>query len=227
MMIYLLCGLALWLWLPAKTENTQQLRGAWRFPWRTVKSHKSKESDALAENARIVRELSALLRSGLGFYPAVELLLETHKTTCPVRGELQQLQASHRLNDSGSLAVSDEAAHLDLSVRKLSWCLSISARSGASLADVLERLADDLEANLIAAQSFDAAMAGPKATTKLLTWLPLVGFGAGILLGIDVLQTLMSSWAAQLSVILGIVLWLVNRWWCSYLLQTTSRRALS
>ncbi|GGJ59934.1 hypothetical protein GCM10007173_18400 [Glutamicibacter ardleyensis] len=223
--IFLLGVLAFWLWFPRSTEQIKSGTIRRNFDSRGLLRRRGEPKNLLAEDARTIRELAALVRSGLTFYPAVDALLTAEQSQCPVHQALHQLRAMHRLgahkSSSNNLSGTEQS-----SVRRLHWCLQVSERSGASLAEVLERLADDLEADLVASQAFDAAMAGPKATTKLLTWLPLVGFGAGMLLGIDVLGALSTSWAAQLSVAAGLTLWLLNRLWCRYLLRTTTKAAL-
>lgn len=224
MLILILGALALWLWIPAHPAS-KRAPGSSRRRWnRGAERHQAGEQ-LLSTDARIIRELSALLRSGLGFHPAVDALLEAEDDTGHIICALKDLQATHRL--SNSVPGPDAAQGQVPAVQRLHWCLELSERSGASLADVLERLAEDLESALVAQRAFDAAMAGPKATTKLLTWLPLVGFGFGLLLGIDVLGTIAQSWAAQLSVLIGAMLWIANRIWCQLLMQATSSRALS
>lgn len=226
MLILICCAMALALGIPAHQSEHHQPAQFWRR-WKKSSQGAHQKNLALSEDARVIRELSALLRSGVGFYPALEALLEVEENTGNIAQALKGLQATHRLNkqpgnESVSLSRSGHPA-----VQRLHWCLKISERSGASLAEVLERLAEDLESALVAQQSFDAAMAGPKATTKLLTWLPLVGFGFGLLVGIDVIGTITSSWAAQLSVAVGVGLWVLNRFWCQRLLHSTSAQALS
>lgn len=224
MLILICAAFALWLWIPphAAAANPGALRRIW-----THGATKRKDGHSvLNADARVIRELAALLRSGLSFYPAIDALLDAEEEHGKIIGALKELQATHRLNNStprGDALDGNQSP----AVQRLYWCLELSERSGASLADVLERLAEDLENALVAQQAFDAAMAGPKATTKLLTWLPLVGFGFGMLLGIDVLGTIASSWAAQLSVLIGAVLWIANRIWCQRLMRTTSSQAFS
>ena len=75
-------------------------------------------------------------------------------------------------------------------------------------------------------ETHNAAMAGPRATTRLLTWLPVAGLGAGFILGIDVGTTLLTSWTAQLSLAVGAGLWALNRIWCRRLLAATTAQAL-
>lgn len=226
MMILLFSALALYLWLPNARSVRNLSTISWKS-WRDIHRPAHQENHSLSEDARVIRELSALLRSGLSFHPAVDALLEVENDSGNIVQALKDLRATQRLNNQNGYQDTDEVLAEHSAVQRLHWCLRISQRSGASLAEVLERLAEDLESALVAQQSFDAAMAGPKATTKLLTWLPLVGFGFGLLVGIDVLGTLASSWAAQLSVAVGATLWVANRVWCRRLMLSTSAQALS
>ncbi|MGQ3383952.1 type II secretion system F family protein [Glutamicibacter sp. TV12E] len=227
MLILVLSAAALWLWLPAISGEASLSTKNWMM-WRGFSRHNHEPMHTLNDDARIIRELSALLRSGLGFYPALDALLEVENGTGHIVQALKDLRAIHRLNNQNRYDdTKGEILPEHAAVQRLHWCLQISQRSGATLAEVLERLAEDLESASVAQQSFDAAMAGPRATRKLLTWLPLVGFGFGLLVGIDVLGTLLSSWAAQLSVAIGAALWIANRVWCQRLMHSTSAQALS
>lgn len=223
MLILILGALAVWLWFPAVPQEPGLLQ---RYrAWRTGEQTEADRGDKSAD-ARVVRELSALLRSGLGFQQAVDALLETEKGHGEILEALAQLQATHRLNHQAAIAETASRQASSPAVQRLHWCLELSRRSGAGLAEVLERLAEDLEAALVAQQAFEAAMAGPKATTTLLSWLPLVGFGFGLLVGIDVLGAIATSWAAQMSVAVGAGLWAANRWWCQRLMRHISKKVL-
>lgn len=223
MEILLLVALGLWLcWLPVPRPKSSSMVNWSRFRRGTGASiHQRQQS--LELDAQCLRELAALLRSGLLFDQAVQALLEVRRESSPIAAALQQLKAHKKLNHNQPVSLEDDASS---SVRRLNWCLQLSARSGAPLAEVFDQLAQDVEADLNAHQSFEAAMAGPRATTKLLTWLPIVGLGAGFMLGIDVVDTLLSSTAAQASFVGGILLWSANRIWCKKLLNATTAQAL-
>lgn len=72
-------------------------------------------------------------------------------------------------------------------------CFEVCEASGAPVASVLERLAGTLEADHDAAAQRETALAGPRATVRLLGWLPLVGLGLGMLMGVDPLGALLGS----------------------------------
>lgn len=223
MEILLLVAMGLWLcWLPVQQSKSSSTVTWPRFR-RGPSASTHQRQHELELDAQSLRELAALLRSGLLFDQAVQALLEVRGESSPVAVALQQLKAHKRLSHNQPLKVD---GHASSSVRRLHWCLQLSARSGAPLADVFDQLAQDVEADLSAHQSFEAAMAGPRATTKLLTWLPIVGLGAGFLMGIDVVDTLLSSTAAQASFVGGIFLWSANRIWCRKLLNTITAQAL-
>ncbi len=216
-----------WLW-PVRRSERKQVSVSKIRSWFTRRSGRVNGAQhTLLLDAAIIRELAALLRSGVMFRQAVEALLKVRDEPCPVLETLRRMNADARiLGENHPLAQGSAHRVADSSVDRLVWCLNLSARTGAPLAAVLDQLAEDLEAELLARQSFDAAMAGPRATTRLLTWLPVLGLGAGFLLGIDVGHTLMTSWIAQLSVVVGAGLWILNRLWCRRLMVATTTQAL-
>ncbi|MHA7227233.1 type II secretion system F family protein [Glutamicibacter soli] len=216
-----------WLWHPELqlSDRTRQISilGSGKFP----APRAGAQQQALALDAQIIRELAALMRSGLMFPQAIEALLQVRTEQSPVLAALRRLKAQATFRGEQAEAMEHTGEHEDRGpVQRLSWCLDLSSQTGAPLAGVLDQLAEDLEAELLARQSFDAAMAGPRATTRLLTWLPVVGLGAGFILGIDVGTTLLTSWPAQLSLAVGAGLWALNRIWCRRLLAATTAQAL-
>lgn len=95
----------------------------------------------------------------------------------------------------------------------LAVCVQVSERSGAPLATVLSRYAGQLDAEREAAADRAAALAGPRATVRLLTWLPAGGIVLGYMLGGNPLQVLLTTplgWAAGAA---GAGFWLAGRIW--------------
>ena len=76
---------------------------------------------------------------------------------------------------------------------ELAACFDIAEASGCPLADVLTRFAAQLEVEDDAEAARQTALAGPKATVTLLTWLPLLGLGLGFCLGVDPLAMLLGT----------------------------------
>ena len=101
----------------------------------------------------------------------------------------------------------------------LAACVQASERSGAPLAGILGRYAQGLEAVLDSRAARASALSGPKATVRLLTWLPLGGLGLGFVLGTNPLAVLVQSpvgWAAAAT---GTALGLTARFWSRRLIS--------
>ncbi len=101
----------------------------------------------------------------------------------------------------------------------LAACVSVSERSGAPLAGVLGRYATQLEGGLDSQAARETAMAGPQATVRLLTWLPVGGLGLGYLLGADPVGILLGSPLGWVAGGAGIALSLAGRFWSRALVR--------
>jgi tight adherence protein B len=100
---------------------------------------------------------------------------------------------------------------------ELAACFDIAAASGCPLADVLTRLAAQLEVEDDAEAARQTALAGPKATVTLLTWLPLLGLGLGVALGVDPLSVLLGTPFGVAALAAGMVLTVAGRVWSARL----------
>ena len=116
-----------------------------------------------------------------------------------------QLESGQRL-DAGSLVSIED----DPEVARL---VAVCRTTGAPMLEALRSLQSARAQAANTAQELLAELAGPQATVKLVTWLPV---GVVILaqgLGFDILDALLTNLLAQLSVIAGVVLLVVaNRW---------------
>ncbi|MEW9874179.1 type II secretion system F family protein [Arthrobacter sp. HS15c] len=102
---------------------------------------------------------------------------------------------------------------------QLAACFDIAEASGCPLADVLTRLAAQLEVEDDAEAARETALAGPRATVSLLTWLPLMGLGLGIALGVDPLAILVGTPLGLASLGAGAVLTVAGRIWSARLVH--------
>ncbi|MDQ0799852.1 hypothetical protein [Arthrobacter sp. SLBN-112] len=105
---------------------------------------------------------------------------------------------------------------------ELAACLDIAEASGCPLADVLTRFAAQLEAADDADAARQTALAGPKATVRLLTWLPLMGLGLGAALGVDPLATLLGTPLGLAALVGGVVLTVAGRAWSARLVSAAA-----
>ncbi|HEU4666129.1 MAG TPA: hypothetical protein VFS79_00585 [Arthrobacter sp.] len=107
---------------------------------------------------------------------------------------------------------------------ELAACFDIAEASGCPLADVLTRFAAQLEVEDDADAARQTALAGPKATVSLLTWLPLLGLGLGMALGVDPLAILLGTPWGLAALAAGIALTVAGRLWSARLVATAAGR---
>lgn len=105
---------------------------------------------------------------------------------------------------------------------ELATCLDVAEASGCPLADVLTRFAAQLEAEDDAEDARQTALAGPKATVRLLTWLPVFGLGLGMLLGVDPVGVLLANGVGLAALAAGGVLTVTGRIWSSRLVHAAA-----
>lgn len=106
---------------------------------------------------------------------------------------------------------------------ELAACFEICEVSGAPVAAVLRRLADRLEAMADAAALRETALAGPRATVRLLTWLPFVGLALGTAMGVDPVGVLVGGPVGWGCLGAGLVLVWLGRWWSTTLIAAATR----
>lgn len=104
----------------------------------------------------------------------------------------------------------------------LAACLEVAERSGAPLAAVLSRYAAQRDAQLDSDAARGTALAGPRATVRLLSWLPIFGLGVGYLLGVDPVAVLLGSAPGIATLCAGAVLMVMGRFWSSRLVRAAA-----
>ncbi|MFS0706447.1 type II secretion system F family protein, partial [Cellulomonas sp. 179-A 9B4 NHS] len=95
-----------------------------------------------------------------------------------------------------------------------------AAELGAPLADVLEQLAAAVAADAEHAGEVAAALAGPRATARVLVLLPALGLLVGAALGARPWQVLAAGGPGTAAGVLGAVLVLAGRAWVGALLRS-------
>lgn len=105
---------------------------------------------------------------------------------------------------------------------ELAACFDIAEASGCPLADVLTRFAAQLEVEDDADAARQTALAGPKATVSLLTWLPLMGLGLGMALGVDPLAILLGTPWGLAALAAGAGLTVAGRLWSARLVAAAA-----
>ncbi|MDR0945420.1 MAG: type II secretion system F family protein [Bifidobacteriaceae bacterium] len=95
----------------------------------------------------------------------------------------------------------------------------LGERVGASTGDLLDSLAAVLAERQDAADRRAAALAGPKATARVLTVLPLLGLGLGAAIGAHPIAVLTGGGLGTAAGIAGLVLIGIGHWWTRRLLR--------
>lgn len=188
--------------------------------------------DAAAESAEwvaLLRRLAALLQAGRSPATAFEGAAggAGHRSRTPTARHLEQLCAAVAAAAHLGLGTADALAavpapalgHRPLerwaasATAELTLCWEVSERTGAPLAELLGGLADALEAELDAEAARSTALAGPRSTVRILSWLPVLGIALGMLMGVDPLRTLFTTpWGAA-ALVAGAVLTVLGRAW--------------
>lgn len=101
----------------------------------------------------------------------------------------------------------------------LQLSLRMSESAGAPLATSLERAAEYAEERIDALLGRQSALAAPRATGRILSWLPLLGLGLGVLMGSDPVGVLTGSILGALTGLLGLGLAFAGRRWTAALVH--------
>lgn len=216
----LLVGLAVWTVLdPGGRTAARAVRGGpWARPRRGARSgpggsglgvpgvdgrppRRWRRGDRGPHGAELVRlvvtQVGALLRSGAA------------------PGVAWERATGVRVDASGVPRVDDLAAHLGSvgTARAVVAACRLAGEVGSPLVAVLEEVAASLAADAEADAARDAALAGPRATTRVLLWLPAVGVLLGYVLGADPVATALDGGVGTVGVLLGVLLLLAGRAW--------------
>ncbi|MEO3937784.1 hypothetical protein V3N99_13650 [Dermatophilaceae bacterium Soc4.6] len=97
----------------------------------------------------------------------------------------------------------------------------LSETLGAPLAESVAEAASAVRARIARSQRLEVAVAGPRATARILTLLPLVGPLVATAMGISLPQ--LYSGVGSVCVLAGLLLLLLGRAWCARLLRSVSR----
>lgn len=101
----------------------------------------------------------------------------------------------------------------DPSLNTVAAAWTLSSRTGASLADVLDRVERELRASARQRDRVRSQLAGPRTTAGLLAVLPLLGLLLGAGMGAHPVHVLLHTGPGAIALVLGSVLDAVGVWW--------------
>ncbi|MFF9563507.1 type II secretion system F family protein [Leifsonia sp. NPDC014704] len=121
-------------------------------------------------------------------------------------------RVANALKDQPSCASALLQAADDGDMRMLAAVWRVAERTGAPLGHALRAMAETLRDAAETEREVDVALSGPRATARLVSWLPAVGAVLAGALGADLVGALGSIPGAT-AVGTGILLMLAGRWW--------------
>lgn len=99
----------------------------------------------------------------------------------------------------------------------------LARQTGAPLAEVIDVVVAGIAEAAEADELRRAALAGPRATARLLAWLPAGGVAMGMLLGADPLAVLLGGGVGSVCLVGGVALFVVGRRWVGGLVGAAER----
>ncbi len=195
---------------PGQSEENELVPGAQKTPAKkTFRVRRVRGSSPLSEEygqkrcaediRRFTQALATVTSWGAPAHLACAQLLESNTRMRPhSRERLHDLQLSLRMSES----------------------------AGAPLATSLERAAEHAEERIDALLGRQSALAAPRATGRILSWLPLLGLGLGVLMGSDPVGVLTGSILGALTGLLGLGLAFAGRRWTAALVHRAEVESL-
>ena len=184
----------------AHAKNTADRKSAWKSVQKSARPRRARgpfsedygHKRCAEDIRRFTQALATLTSWGVPAHLACAQLLENSTRMRPhSRERLHDLQLSLRMSES----------------------------AGAPLATSLERAAEHAEERIDALLGRQSALAAPRATGRILSWLPLLGLGLGVLMGSDPVSVLTGSVLGALTGLLGLGLAFAGRRWTAALVH--------
>jgi len=153
--------------------------------------------------------LAAELRAGTPQHRALE-----------ITGESVWPSACGAVRFDGDIA---EALRLDARriplIAPLAACWSVAAQQGSGLSVAVTRMAEQARVAEDIRVQLVAQLAGPRATARILIFLPLFGIAMGMMMGVNPLAWLLGTPLGMGCLALGIGLISLGYWWISRIVQ--------
>ncbi|MBT0767365.1 hypothetical protein KIH74_00430 [Kineosporia sp. J2-2] len=113
-------------------------------------------------------------------------------------------------------------------VEALGWLATtaeVVQRSGAPAAAIFDGIGDGLLAQIAESDEREVALAGPRATARVLAALPLIGLLLGAVLGVNSLGVLFGTRPGLACLAAGLGLWWAGRAWTARLVRSVSEES--
>jgi tight adherence protein B len=220
----LAAAVVLLTWRPAP-RSRRVLPASWRcrairLPARLRPARRTAPS--LLDVADLADRLAALCRAGVPEGRVWQLLAAAGGPGSPECGVVAgMVQAGGGASEGLRRAATAPGALPGLG--HLAVVLDVVRRSGAPPAELLEQLAASLRSDAGAELERQTALAGPQATARLLSALPLGGLLLGWAIGADPLGVLLGTPPGRACLVAGAVLWASGRYWTMRMVAAAAR----
>ena len=171
-------------------------------------------AESFDDEAELVERLAVLLAAGVAPTAAWRVLAASGSSLAhAVSGDREATGSSigERL--------ATVATRSDAGMRCLAAVWAVAVEAGAPLATVLGHLADSLRDLAEGARERQTALAGPRATSRIILALPPLGIVLGMLIGLDSLTVLTGTPLGWACLVVGVVLVALARRWTSRMLR--------
>jgi tight adherence protein B len=174
--------------------------------------------------ASAVHRLAVLLEAGVAPTPAWRYLAEADAAESldadSHTGVIAAAAAAESVDDIALAIVSAASGSAEGAAwRGVAAAWRVASGVGAPLGPTLTRLAEVVHDVAESRRDVDVAMAGPRATGRIVLVLPFLGLGFGALMGFDTLHVLFGTIPGLLCVLIGTFLLLLGRRWTRRLLR--------
>lgn len=153
-----------------------------------------------SDTARAARTLALLLQAG----EIPHLALAGAASDCPV---LAPAAVTDRLGGDVGAALEELGRHPGRAgLARVSAAWRVSERTGAPIALVLARVAENLRQERHLASVVAAELAAARASGRIMALLPFVAIAMGTVVGADPISFLLGSWLGEVALLAGVVL---------------------
>lgn len=125
--------------------------------------------------------------------------------------------------DAGLMMDASRNPDLSSPLRQLAACWHVGVTRGSGLAVSVERLALSLRTQQELQTTLRNELAAPRATSRMLAFLPVVGIGMGYLLGADPIAWFLSSSVGAVVLALALVLTITGAAWSRGIVRRVER----
>lgn len=190
------------------------------------KAHQLRELDAAMLCAEIATRLDAGSSIGAAWEQSLRRLdarldweMVVQLAAHPQRSYLERLRTLTGLAPDTPLSHLQHREATAAALRGMLVATKVSQQLGAPLAQILNRIADGIAQNLEAAAKRHTAQVGPKASARLLGFLPLLALAMAHLIGVNVLALAFSGGWESLTFIVGIALMVAGNVWSAHMIR--------